>query len=169
MERYCTLRDIKQQAGDVKQFQSLTLHLLERNSQPNCRVRCGRLWNFRKLTSSTSHSNLNAVYFVKLMLNLNLSQNMFFIPYVLFEVSSGRNYVTSQSRRRCYEIDDYRGLGYLYIDEAFNVFHVRALYHTKTLITNKCTKRVLSSIVTHSYMFRPSWAIFRENFLLSLH
>jgi hypothetical protein len=22
----------------------------------------------------------------------------------------------------------------------FNVFHVRALYHTKTLITNKCTK-----------------------------
>jgi hypothetical protein len=36
----------------------------------------------------------------------------------------------------------------------FNVFHVRALYHTKTLITNKCTKRVLLSIVTHSYMFR---------------
>jgi hypothetical protein len=24
----------------------------------------------------------------------------------------------------------------------FNVFHVRALYYTKTLITNKCTKRV---------------------------
>jgi hypothetical protein len=39
----------------------------------------------------------------------------------------------------------------------FNVFHVRALYYTKTLITNKCTKRVLSSIVTHSYMFRPCW------------
>jgi hypothetical protein len=36
-----------------------------------------------------------------------------------------------------------------------NVSHVRALYYTKTLITNKCTKRVLSSIVTHSYMFRP--------------
>jgi hypothetical protein len=35
---------------------------------------------------------------------------------------------------------------------------------TKTLITNKCTKRVLSSIVTHSYMFRPCWVIFRENF-----
>jgi hypothetical protein len=35
----------------------------------------------------------------------------------------------------------------------FNVFHVHALYYTKTLITNKCTKRVLSSIVTHSYMF----------------
>jgi hypothetical protein len=45
-----------------------------------------------------------------------------------------------------------------------NVFHVHALYHTKTLITNKCTKRVLSSIVTHSYMFRPCWVIFRENF-----
>jgi hypothetical protein len=30
----------------------------------------------------------------------------------------------------------------------FNAFHVRALYHTKTLITNTCTKRVLSSIVT---------------------
>jgi hypothetical protein len=43
------------------------------------------------------------------------------------------------------------------------VFHVRALYYTKTLITNKCTKRVLSSIVTHSYMFRPCWVIFREN------
>jgi hypothetical protein len=38
----------------------------------------------------------------------------------------------------------------------FNVFHVCALYYTKTLITSKCTKRVLSSIVTHSYMFRPS-------------
>jgi hypothetical protein len=38
------------------------------------------------------------------------------------------------------------------------VFHARALYHTKTLITNKCTKRVLSSIVTHSYMFRPCWS-----------
>jgi hypothetical protein len=51
----------------------------------------------------------------------------------------------------------------------FNVFHVRALYYTKTLITSKCTKRVLSPIVTHSYMFRPCWVIFRENFLLSLH
>jgi hypothetical protein len=51
----------------------------------------------------------------------------------------------------------------------FNVFHVRALYYTKTLITNKCTKRVLASIVTHSYMFRPCWVIFRENFLSSLH
>jgi hypothetical protein len=48
----------------------------------------------------------------------------------------------------------------------FNVFHVRALYYTKTLITNKCTKRVLSSIVTHSYMFRPCWVIFRENFFV---
>jgi hypothetical protein len=48
------------------------------------------------------------------------------------------------------------------------VFHVRALYDTETLITNKCTKRVLSSIVTHSYMFRPCWVIFRENFWLSL-
>jgi hypothetical protein len=44
---------------------------------------------------------------------------------------------------------------------------------TKTLITNKCTNRVLSSIVTHSYMFRPCWVIFRKNFFvivtLSLH
>jgi hypothetical protein len=39
----------------------------------------------------------------------------------------------------------------------------------ETLITNKCTKRVLSSTVTHSYKFRPCWVIFRENFLLSLH
>jgi hypothetical protein len=30
----------------------------------------------------------------------------------------------------------------------FNVFDVRALYYTKTLVTNKCTKRVLSLIVT---------------------
>jgi hypothetical protein len=36
----------------------------------------------------------------------------------------------------------------------------------KTLITNKRTKRVLSSIVTHSYMFRPCWVIFRENFFI---
>jgi hypothetical protein len=41
------------------------------------------------------------------------------------------------------------------LKDLFNVFHVRALYHTKTLITNKCTKRVLSPIVTHSYIFRP--------------
>jgi hypothetical protein len=50
----------------------------------------------------------------------------------------------------------------------FNVFHVRALYLTRTLITNKCTKRVLASIVTHSYMFRPCWIIFRETFSLPL-
>jgi hypothetical protein len=36
----------------------------------------------------------------------------------------------------------------------------------KPLITNKCTKRVSSSIVTHSYMFRPCWVIFRENFFV---
>jgi hypothetical protein len=46
------------------------------------------------------------------------------------------------------------------------VFHVRALYYTKTLITNKCTKRILSPIVTHSYVFRPCWFIFRENFFV---
>jgi hypothetical protein len=39
-------------------------------------------------------------------------------------------------------------------------------YCTKTLITNKCTKRVLSSIVTHSYMFRLCWVIFKENFFV---
>jgi hypothetical protein len=33
------------------------------------------------------------------------------------------------------------------ISMSCNVFHVRALYYTKTLITNKCTKRILSSIV----------------------
>jgi hypothetical protein len=49
------------------------------------------------------------------------------------------------------------------------VFHVLAIYYTKTLITNKCTKRVLSSIVTHSYMFRPCWVVFREHFSLPLH
>jgi hypothetical protein len=38
----------------------------------------------------------------------------------------------------------------------------------KALITNKCTKRVSSSIVTHSYMFRPCWVIFRENFFVIL-
>jgi hypothetical protein len=40
------------------------------------------------------------------------------------------------------------------------------LTYTKTLITNKCTKRVLSSIVTHSYMFRPCWVIFMEKFFV---
>jgi hypothetical protein len=30
-------------------------------------------------------------------------------------------------------------------------------------------KEFFSSIVTHSYMFRPCWVIFRKNFLLSLH
>jgi hypothetical protein len=37
---------------------------------------------------------------------------------------------------------------------------------TTVLITNKCTKRVLSSIVTHYCMFRPCWVIFRENFFV---
>jgi hypothetical protein len=46
---------------------------------------------------------------------------------------------------------------------------VTILKGTETPITNKCTKTVLSSIVTHSYIFRPCWVIFRENFLLSLH
>jgi hypothetical protein len=55
-----------------------------------------------------------------------------------------------------------RGLAWCKFSNEFNVFHVRALYYTKTLITNKCTKRVLSSIVTHSYMFLPCWVIFRE-------
>jgi hypothetical protein len=50
----------------------------------------------------------------------------------------------------------------------FNVFHVRALYYTKTLSPANA-QRVLSSVVTHSYMFRPCWVIFRENFPLSLH
>jgi hypothetical protein len=36
----------------------------------------------------------------------------------------------------------------------------------KTLNTNKCTERVLSSIVTHSYMFWPCRVIFRENFFV---
>jgi hypothetical protein len=34
-------------------------------------------------------------------------------------------------------------------------------------ISHKQMHRVLSSILTHSYMFRPCWVIFRENFLLS--
>jgi hypothetical protein len=41
---------------------------------------------------------------------------------------------------------------------------IKQWVYTKTLITNKCTKRVLSSVVTHSYMFRPCWVVFRENF-----
>jgi hypothetical protein len=40
------------------------------------------------------------------------------------------------------------------------------LVNTRTLITNKCIKRVLSSILTHSYVFRPCWVIFRENFFV---
>jgi hypothetical protein len=41
-------------------------------------------------------------------------------------------------------------------------------YFTKTLITNKCTKGVLSLIVTHSYMFRPCWVIFREKLFVTV-
>jgi uncharacterized Fe-S cluster protein YjdI len=52
--------------------------------------------------------------------------------------------------------------------KSFNVFHVRALYYTKTLITNKCTERIFTSVVTHSYMFRPCWVVFRENFSFPL-
>jgi hypothetical protein len=45
----------------------------------------------------------------------------------------------------------------------FSKFDITKTFSTKTLTTNKCTKRILSSIVTHSYMFRPCWVIFREN------
>jgi hypothetical protein len=45
-------------------------------------------------------------------------------------------------------------------------WEINSKMYTKTLITNKCTKRVLSSIVTHSYMFRPRWIIFRDNFFV---
>jgi hypothetical protein len=41
--------------------------------------------------------------------------------------------------------------------------------YTKTLNHQQMHKEFCSSIVTHSYMFRPCWVIFRENFLLSLH
>jgi hypothetical protein len=51
----------------------------------------------------------------------------------------------------------------------YQLTHGHGAYYTKALITNKCTKRALSSVVTHSYMFRPCWGILRENFLLLLH
>jgi hypothetical protein len=54
----------------------------------------------------------------------------------------------------------------LKIHTLLNVFHVRALHYTKTLITNKYTKSVLPSLVTHSYMFRPCWVIFSEKFFV---
>jgi hypothetical protein len=44
----------------------------------------------------------------------------------------------------------------------FNVFHVRALYYTKNINHQQMHKEFFSSIVTHSYMFRPCWVIFRE-------
>jgi hypothetical protein len=78
----------------------------------------------------------------------------------------------SESALHTYSVLISKSLG-AEINFLFNVFHVRVLYYTKTLITNKCTMRVLSSVVTHSYMFRPCWVIFRENFsvifTLSLH
>jgi hypothetical protein len=42
------------------------------------------------------------------------------------------NFVTNEKLRTEFKNWEY----------SFNVFHVRALYYTKTLITNKCTKRV---------------------------
>jgi hypothetical protein len=57
------------------------------------------------------------------------------------------------------------------IDEQLlvGIRNTRRNYGTKTLVTNKCTKRVLPSIVTHSNMFRPCWVIFTENFSLPLY
>jgi hypothetical protein len=48
------------------------------------------------------------------------------------------------------------------------VKHITYTNCTKTLITKKCTKRVLSSIATHSYMFRPCWVIFREKLFVTI-
>jgi hypothetical protein len=39
----------------------------------------------------------------------------------------------------------------------------------KTLNTNKCTKSLFSSIITHSYMFRPCWVIFRKKPSVAVH
>jgi hypothetical protein len=48
--------------------------------------------------------------------------------------------------------------------------HMESITSNYTHLVRKLEgKRVLSSIVTHSYMFRPCWVIFRENFLLSLY
>jgi hypothetical protein len=57
------------------------------------------------------------------------------------------------------------------------VQHITVYFdYTNINLTNKYTftkntnhqqmHRVLSSIVTHSYMFRPCWVIFRENFFV---
>jgi hypothetical protein len=45
----------------------------------------------------------------------------------------------------------------------------RATYKKNTNHQQMHNEFFFSSIVTHSYMFRPYWVIFRENFLLSLH
>jgi hypothetical protein len=51
----------------------------------------------------------------------------------------------------------------------FNVFHVRALYYTKNIKHQRMHKGFFSSLVIHSYIFRPCWVILRENFLPWLH
>jgi hypothetical protein len=43
---------------------------------------------------------------------------------------------------------------------------MRQLYCAKTLITNKMHKESFIINLTHSYMFRPCWVIFRENFFV---
>jgi hypothetical protein len=54
-----------------------------------------------------------------------------------------------------------------------------ARHSSRTLIWNtmhnlgherfsRCTKRVSSPTVTHSYLFRPCWVIFRENFFVTV-
>jgi hypothetical protein len=57
-------------------------------------------------------------------------------------------------------------LGRIFVPDTCNLASVLIHISVRTLITNKYTKRVLSSIVTHSYMFRPCWVIFRENFFV---
>jgi hypothetical protein len=54
-----------------------------------------------------------------------------------------------------------------------SLYSVLLIWHialqAKNINHQQMHKEFFSSIVTHSYMSRPCWVIFRENFLLSLH
>jgi hypothetical protein len=103
---------------------------------------------FRKLPSVTANPNNKPVSFRRSPLNHDIS-----IRYGQKQIQFLAFY------DKCSNFN-----GKMLSDIHFHPTANEANIRTKTLITNKCTKKVLPSIVTHSYMFRPCWVIFRENY-----
>jgi hypothetical protein len=153
---------------------------LSKNGSPLCfLILCNYIHVHNEISGAISHSVLQAVStFLRTWLShLSCTRPRTLCPYCSADHTPSLPWMTGRwlllhfviwSLDTQYSVRGSITLPSEKLPVKFNVFHVHELYYTKTLITNKCTKRVLSSIVTHSYMFRPCWVILRENFFVTV-